>query len=69
MIDANQGGVVTQVEKGRVLRFHGLTKSVCGKIEAQTGIEIVVHPTRFLDEVDAAADTTFAACEQASGLF
>ena len=63
MIDADESGVVAQVEKGRVLRFHGLTKSVGGKIQAQTGVEIVVHAARFLDEVDAAADTALAACE------
>jgi hypothetical protein len=61
VVDANQGGVVAQIEKGGVLRFHGLMKSVRGEIEAQTGVEIAVDAARFLDEVDAATDAAFSA--------
>src|ERR1700682_5623824 len=47
----------------------GLAECVCGEIEPQPGVEIVVHPACFLDEVEAASHASLASGEQPRGFF
>jgi hypothetical protein len=69
VIHADERSVVAQIEKGGVLCFHGLTECVGREIEAQAGIEIVVHAAHLLNEVDATPDTALAAREEPGGFF
>jgi hypothetical protein len=47
VIDADERGVVAEIEESVFFVFHGLAEGVCRKVEAQAGIEIVVHAARF----------------------
>jgi hypothetical protein len=61
MIDADERGIVAYIKEipfGFV--FHGLAKCVFRDVETQAGIEIAVYAARFLDEVDAASNASFA---------
>lgn len=51
VIDTDQGRVVTEIEKTwfGFLFHYLLAKRVFGNVEAQTGIEVVVYATHFLD--------------------
>src|SRR5216684_7442910 len=61
MIDADQRGVVAEIEKSAILfLFHNLEKSVFGNVEAQAGIEIAINSPRFLDQIDTSLDPAFA---------
>src|SRR4029077_8659735 len=70
VVDADERGVVTKIKKGSVVfLFHNLAKCVCWNVEAQARIEIVIHAASFLDQIDAARDTSFTSCVELGGLF
>ena len=46
-----------------------LAEGVCRKVEAQTGVEVVVDSAGLLNEVDSARDSSFARGEEPGGFF
>jgi len=71
MIDANEGGAVAEIEKCRVVDlFHvDLAKCVFRNIEAQTGVEIVVHAATFLNQINPTRDSSLLGREKIGSLF